>query len=67
MLKFTSLALGLLTVIAISPASQAATTANYGSTFDRPFGDLHAQVMRRHRQERPVRRHHKSERNHRHY
>jgi hypothetical protein len=44
MLKLTSLALGLLTIIALAPASQAATTIDRVS-FGQPAGDLHAQVI----------------------
>ncbi len=44
MLKLTSLALGLLTVIAIAPASQAATNPNPLSLHT-PAGDLHSQVI----------------------
>jgi hypothetical protein len=44
MLKFTPLALGLLTVIAIAPASQAATTLHPVS-LQQPTGDLHSQVI----------------------
>ncbi len=44
MLKLTSFALGLLTVIAIAPASQAATTSNPLS-IQKPAGDLHSQVI----------------------
>jgi hypothetical protein len=44
MLKLTALALGLLTVIAIAPASQAATTVNPVS-LHQAAGDLHAQVI----------------------
>jgi hypothetical protein len=44
MLKLTSLALGLLTIIAIAPASQAATTSNPLS-IHKPAGDLHSQVI----------------------
>ena len=45
MLKLTSLALGLLTVIAIAPASQAATINPL--SFDRSVNDLHPQVIAR--------------------
>ncbi len=44
MLKLTSLALGLLTIIAIAPASQAATNINPLS-IQKPTGDLHSQVI----------------------
>ncbi len=44
MLKLTSLALGLLTIIALAPASQAATNVNPLS-LQKPAGDLHAQVI----------------------
>lgn len=44
MLKFTSLALGLLTVIAIAPASQAATYNNSVSV-QKPAADLHSQLI----------------------
>jgi hypothetical protein len=44
MVKLTSLALGLLTVIAIAPAAQAATTSNPLS-IQKPAGDLHSQVI----------------------
>jgi hypothetical protein len=44
MLKLTSLALGLLTVIAIAPVSQAATNINPLS-IQKPAGDLHSQVI----------------------
>jgi hypothetical protein len=44
MLKLTSLVLGLLTVMAIAPASQAATTSNPLS-IQKPAGDLHSQVI----------------------
>ncbi len=44
MLKLTSLALGLLTVMAIAPASQAATNINPLS-FQTPASDLHSQVI----------------------
>ena len=44
MLKLTSLALGLLTVIALAPASQAATTITPLS-LQQPAGNLHSQVI----------------------
>ncbi len=44
MLKLTSLLLGLLTVIAIAPASHAATNINPLS-IQKPAGDLHSQVI----------------------
>ncbi len=57
MLKFTSMALGLLTVIAMAPSSQAANVT--GSTILNPVGELHAEGFRREmRQERrEIRRH----------
>jgi hypothetical protein len=44
MLKLTSLALGLLTVIAIAPTSQAATNVS-SLALQTPAGDLHSQVI----------------------
>jgi hypothetical protein len=45
MLKLTSLVLGLLTVIAIAPASQAMTTNNSHVSLQTPAGNLHSQVI----------------------
>ena len=45
MLKLTSLALGLLTVIAIAPKSEAMSANNVQSSLQQPAGDLHAQVI----------------------
>jgi hypothetical protein len=42
--KLASLALGLLTVIAIAPASQAATNF-HPLSIQKPAGDLHSQVI----------------------
>jgi Ni/Co efflux regulator RcnB len=46
MSKLTSLAVGLLTAMAIVPAAQAmAATSNPASASQQPAGDLHAQVI----------------------
>jgi hypothetical protein len=46
MSKLTSIAIGLLTAVAILPASQAmAATSNASSAIQQPAGDLHAQVI----------------------
>ena len=44
MLKLTSLALGLLTIISMAPASQAATNI-HPLSIQKPAGDLHSQVI----------------------
>jgi hypothetical protein len=43
--KFTALAIGLLTILAIAPDSQALTTPNNSATVERPSADLHAQLI----------------------
>jgi hypothetical protein len=45
MSKLTSLAIGLLTAVAIVPASQAMAATSNTSTVQQPSGDLHAQVI----------------------
>lgn len=45
MLKVTSLVLGLLTVIAIAPSSEAMTTTDRPLSIQQPAGNLHAQVI----------------------
>jgi hypothetical protein len=42
-LKITSLAIGLLSIISIAPATQASTTAN-ASIMEQPAGNIHAQI-----------------------
>ncbi|PSB58733.1 hypothetical protein [Chamaesiphon polymorphus] len=43
--KFTALAIGLFTILAIAPDSQALTTPNNSATTQRPSADLHAQLI----------------------
>ncbi|AFY94725.1 hypothetical protein [Chamaesiphon minutus] len=45
MSKFTALAIGLLTMLAIAPDSQALTTPNNPATTERPSADLRAQLI----------------------
>jgi hypothetical protein len=45
MLKFTSLAIGLLTVLAIAPKSEAMTATINSPSLHQPTGDLHAQLI----------------------
>jgi hypothetical protein len=45
MSKFTSLAIGLLSAVAILPATQAMATTNNTPAIQQPSGDLHAQVI----------------------
>jgi hypothetical protein len=45
MSKLTSLAIGLLSAVAIFPATQAMAATNKSATIDNPAGDLHAQVI----------------------
>lgn len=45
MSKLTSLAIGLLTAMAIFPAAQAMAASNTTSTLPAPSADLHAQVI----------------------
>jgi hypothetical protein len=45
MSKFTALAIGLLTILAIAPESQALSTPNNAATVERPSADLHAQLI----------------------
>ena len=45
MSKLTSLAIGLLSAIAMFPATQAMAATNKSAVVDRPAGDLHAQVI----------------------
>jgi hypothetical protein len=45
MLKLTSLAIGLLTAIAIAPTSQAMTATGNLLTLQQPSADLHAQII----------------------
>jgi hypothetical protein len=63
MLKLTSLALGLITAIAIVPAAQAATTVNPLS-LDRPVDNLHAQIILRTGERQKNYRHHDGDRHH---
>lgn len=45
MSKLTSLAIGLLSAVAIFPATQAMAATSKSTTIDNPAGDLHAQVI----------------------
>jgi hypothetical protein len=45
MLKLTSLAIGLLTVLAIAPKSEAMTASINSQSLHQPAGDLHAQLI----------------------
>jgi hypothetical protein len=45
MSKFTSLAVGFLSAIAILPTSQAMAASSTSATSPTPSGDLHAQVI----------------------
>jgi hypothetical protein len=45
MLKLTSLALGLLTVIAIAPRSEAMSTTVTPLSIEQPAANLHSQVI----------------------
>jgi hypothetical protein len=45
MSKLTSLAIGLLSAVAIFPATQAMAATNKSTPIDTPAGDLHAQVI----------------------
>jgi hypothetical protein len=45
MSKLTSLAIGLLSAIAIFPTTQAMAATNKSATIDTPAGDLQAQVI----------------------
>ena len=45
MSKLTSLAIGLLSAIAIFPATQAMAATSKSAIVDNPAGDLHAQVI----------------------
>jgi hypothetical protein len=60
MLKLTAFALGLLSVIAIAPASQAATPHHEHQSFDRPVVERHDAWHRR--EVRREVRHHSHER-----
>jgi hypothetical protein len=45
MSKLTSIAIGLLTAVAILPASQAMAATSQTPALEQPAGDLHAQVI----------------------
>ena len=45
MLKLTSLAIGLLTVITMAPRSEAMTANDHPAASERPAANLHSQVI----------------------
>ena len=45
MLKLTSLAIGLLTVISMAPRSEAMTANDHPISIERPAANLHSQVI----------------------
>jgi hypothetical protein len=45
MLKFTSLAIGLLTIISFAPKSEAMTANIQPSSLQQPAGNLHSQII----------------------
>jgi hypothetical protein len=45
MLKFTSIAIGLLTIVSMTPKSEAITANVQPSSLQQPAGNLHSQII----------------------